>query len=36
VGLPPVGTGILFIALVLIGVLVQATALSRSRTILAG
>jgi uncharacterized protein DUF4203 len=35
-GLPPVRTGILFIALVLIGVLVQAAALSRSRTIVAG
>ena len=36
VGLPPVGTGILFIALALIGVLVQGAALSRSRTIVAG
>ena len=36
VGLPPVGTGILFIALVLIGVLAQAAALSRSRSIVAG
>jgi hypothetical protein len=35
VGLPPVGAGILFIALVLIGVLVQATALARSRAIVA-
>jgi uncharacterized protein DUF4203 len=35
VGFPPVGTGILFIALVLIGVLAQATALSRSRAIIA-
>jgi hypothetical protein len=34
-GLPPVGAGILFIALVLIGVLVQATALARSRAIVA-
>jgi len=36
IGLPPVGTGILFIALVLIGVLVQGAALSRSRAIVAG
>jgi hypothetical protein len=35
VGLPPVGAGILFISLVLIGVLVQATALARSRAIVA-
>jgi len=35
VGFPPVGTGILFIALVLIGVLAQATALARSRAIIA-
>ena len=35
IGLPPVGTGILFIALVLIGVLAQATALARSRAIIA-
>ena len=34
-GLPPVGAGILFISLVLIGILVQATALTRSRAIIA-